>query len=65
MLLRQADRRLGLCEALAGSIPDRRDPAMITHRHVDLLRQRIYGIALGYVTPKGSVMNGAKLSLSK
>ena len=48
MLLRQADRRLGLCEALAGSIPDRRDPAMITHRQVDLLRQRIYGIALGY-----------------
>lgn len=48
MLLRQADRRLGLCRALDRAIADPRDPAMITHRQVDLLRQRIYGIALGY-----------------
>ena len=29
-------------------LPDPRDPSLITHRQVDLLRQRIYGLALGY-----------------
>ena len=48
MLLRQADRRLGLCRALDRAIEDPRDAAMISHRQLDLLRQRIYGIALGY-----------------
>ena len=48
MLLRQADRRLGLCRALSQVIADPRDPDLITHRQVDLLRQRIYGLALGY-----------------
>jgi len=48
MLLHQADRWLGLCGALDRAIEDPRDPAMITHRQVDLLRQRIYGIAQGY-----------------
>lgn len=48
MLLRQADRRLGLCLALDRVIADPRDPDLITHRQIDLLRQRIYGIALGY-----------------
>ena len=48
LLLRQADRRLGLVKALDAVLPDPRDPALITHRQVDLLRQRIYGLALGY-----------------
>jgi hypothetical protein len=48
LLLRQADRRLGLVAALDGVLPDPRDPALIQHRQVDLLRQRIYGLALGY-----------------
>ena len=48
MLLRQADRRLGLTRALAEVLPDPRDPALITHSLADLLRQRIYGLALGY-----------------
>lgn len=48
MLLREADRRLGLCQALDRVIADPRDPDLITHRQIDLLRQRIYGIALGY-----------------
>jgi hypothetical protein len=47
-LLRQADRRLGLVQALDGVLADPRDPALVTHRQVDLLRQRIYGLALGY-----------------
>lgn len=47
MVLRQADRRLGLCRALDAVIADPRDPDLITHRQLDLLRQRIYGLALG------------------
>jgi len=48
MLLRAADQRLGLVPALDAVLPDPRDPLQITHRQVDLLRQRIYGLALGY-----------------
>jgi hypothetical protein len=48
LLLREADRRLGLVKALDTILPDPRDPDLIVHRQVDLLRQRIYGLALGY-----------------
>lgn len=48
MLLRQADRRLGLTRQIDRVLHDPRDPDLITHRQIDLLRQRIYGIALGY-----------------
>jgi len=48
MLLREADRRLGLTRALDVALPDPRDPDLITHEQIDLLRQRIYGLALGY-----------------
>lgn len=48
MVLRAADRRLGLCRALDAAIADPRDPDLITHAQVDLLRQRIYALALGY-----------------
>ena len=48
LLLRAADQRLGLVSALDAVLPDPRDPLLITHRQVDLLRQRIYGVALGY-----------------
>ena len=48
LLLRAADRRLGLVSALSAEMPDPRDPLLITHPQVDLLRQRNYGLALGY-----------------
>jgi len=48
LLLRQADRRLGLVAALDRVLPDPRNPHFIIHRQVDLLRQRIFGLALGY-----------------
>jgi DDE family transposase len=48
LLLRQIDRRLGLTEAMAKVLPDPRDPARCEHRRVDLIRQRVYGLALGY-----------------
>ena len=48
LLLRQIDHRLGLTAALDRLIPDPRDPRYITHDQLTLLRQRIYGLALGY-----------------
>ncbi len=48
MLLRQADRRTGLMKAIDTVIPDPRDPELITHSQLSLLRQRVYGLALGY-----------------
>jgi hypothetical protein len=48
LLLREADRRLGLLDALDRVIPDPRNPELITHPQRALLAQRVYGIALGY-----------------
>lgn len=48
MLLRQVDKRLGLTEALSKAIKDPRNPEFIIHEQIDLVRQRVYGIGLGY-----------------
>src|SRR5262245_16187103 len=48
LLLREADKRLGLLDALDQAIPDPRNPERITHSQRALLAQRILGIALGY-----------------
>lgn len=48
LLLRQIDRRLRLLKAVDGVIPDPRDRGYIEHSQLSLLRQRVYGICLGY-----------------
>ena len=48
LLLRQADRRLGLTEALAQALPDWREKRRVEHSDLVLIRQRIYGICAGY-----------------
>lgn len=48
MLLRQVDRCLGFTKQLDGILPDQRNPLLIQHSQESLLRQRIYGLALGY-----------------
>lgn len=48
LLLRDADRRLGLTAAVARGLPDDRQPGKVLHRLADMLRQRVFGIALGY-----------------
>jgi len=48
LLLREADRRLGLCEAVARVLKDPRDRRRCLHGSEDLLRQRVYALALGY-----------------
>ena len=48
LLLRQVDKRLGLMEAIDRVIHDPRDPRYIEHSQLSLLRQRVYGLCLGY-----------------
>jgi hypothetical protein len=48
LLLREANRRTGLIDALAECIADPREPAKIKHDVETMLGQRVYGIALGY-----------------
>ncbi|MDO9167420.1 MAG: IS1380 family transposase [Rhodoferax sp.] len=48
MLLAATDRKLGLINAAARCIADPRDPLLIKHTVVDMLRQRVYGLALGW-----------------
>ncbi len=48
LLLREADRRTGLIDALAACITDPRDPAKTTHEVKTMLTQRVCGIAMGY-----------------
>jgi hypothetical protein len=48
LLLREADRRLGLTKQIRRVIPDPRRQASCTHDLLSLLRQRVYGVALGY-----------------
>jgi len=48
LLLRTMDQRLKLTDRVAAHMPDRRDPDKVQHQVVDLLRQRVYGLACGY-----------------
>ena len=48
VLLRELDIRAGLTERLAACFTDHRDPELIEHSVLELVRQRIYGLALGY-----------------
>lgn len=48
VLLAAADRRIGLSARFAACFRDQRDGTRITHTIADLLRQRIFGLALGH-----------------
>ena len=48
LLLSATDRKLGLTAAAARCIADPRNPLLITHGVRDMLRQRVYGLALGW-----------------
>ena len=48
VLLREAERRLGLAETLAGCIRDRRNQAQVVHPLSAMLRFRMLAIACGY-----------------
>ena len=48
LLIRQADRKLKLTEELHQRLNDPRRQASCDHRQIEMLRQRIYALALGY-----------------
>jgi Transposase DDE domain group 1 len=48
LLLGQTDRAIGLIDRFAGCFADGRNAALIEHRVATLVRQRVFGIALGY-----------------
>ena len=49
LLLREVDHRLALTADLAAELTDPRDPDRIRYQQVELLRQHLYGLALGHV----------------
>ena len=48
LMLREADHRLGLTESLAARLEDPRRPNKIRYALLELLRERLYAMALGY-----------------
>jgi hypothetical protein len=48
LLLREAERKLGVCRRLAAAMPDRRDPERIRHAMFEMVMARAAAIACGY-----------------
>jgi hypothetical protein len=48
LLVSAIDRRLGLTRAAARVIQDGRQTGKVVHSKIEMLRQRVYGLALGY-----------------
>ena len=56
LLLREAERQLGVCRRLAEAMPDRRDPDRVRHAMFEMVMARASAIACGsrlilYFTP--------------
>ena len=48
LLLRQAEKKINLLSRIAAKLPDNRDPSKVEHTNLELLKQRVFGLALGY-----------------
>jgi hypothetical protein len=48
LLLAEVEQRLHVLQRLADCFRDHRDPELIEHSVLELVRQRVYGLALGY-----------------
>jgi len=48
VLLGALDRGIGLCQVPLAALVDTRDPKRVVHSQLDMLRQRVYGLVLGY-----------------
>jgi hypothetical protein len=48
LLLREVDRKLGLTQKVASIIQDKRNQSYVDHTILTMIRQRVYGIGLGY-----------------
>jgi hypothetical protein len=48
LLLRQAERKLGVCARLAAAMPDRRDASRVEHEMFEMVTARVSAIACGH-----------------
>jgi len=48
ILLKAADKRVGVTEAMGDCLPDDREPGKVRHEMAELIRQRVYALACGY-----------------
>jgi len=48
VLLREVEKRCGILKRVAGCFRDYRDPERTEHSVEELIKQRIYALALGY-----------------
>ena len=48
ILLKALDAQLGLTERLAACVVDGRQPGKVQHQTVEVIQQRVFGIACGY-----------------
>ncbi len=48
LLLRAAEKKVGVCARIAAALPDRRDPTRIRHRLTEIIEARVFGICCGY-----------------
>ena len=48
LLLREAERKLGVCRRLAAAMPDRRDPVRVQHEMFEMVMARTSAIACGH-----------------
>jgi hypothetical protein len=48
LLLREAERKLGVCKRLAEAMPDRRDQSRVRHEMLELVMARAAAISCGY-----------------
>jgi hypothetical protein len=48
LLLREAERSVGICTRLADSLPDPRDPTRVEHQLIELIKTRVFAICCGY-----------------
>ena len=62
-LLSAVDRRIGLTESLCGVLSDDRDPNRIQHSLLEIFRQRVFSIALGYPDGNDSARIGQDPSM--
>lgn len=48
LLISKADRKLGLTRLIAEAIDDQRDQDQVDHKMIELVRERVYAISVGY-----------------
>ena len=63
LLLREVERKLGVCRRLAAAMPDRRDQSRIRHDMVERVTARGFAITCGYKDGNDSRERGRPASL--